>query len=232
MTAKLLVDTLHQHAPLSLLDLRRIWHTGLLAPEQKLRCRDAEIEHQRQRWAVFQARQVQRWILEMFLRCFELALTVGCRSIEEMVAWTITTWEASPYRAAPATFEEQLFAEAGSVSTAQELGKASQVWNENVHGQHTAYEWLAQSTDHQEAIRACHMLARWYLRIYAWVGATNRCAFLKEGGADCISIVYLSEWIEAKKRLPFKTFLGELFLQLVFAQHLRVALARFDREMQ
>ena len=36
-------------------------------------------------WAIGQARQIQRTILEVFLRCFELAVGAGCRTVEQII---------------------------------------------------------------------------------------------------------------------------------------------------
>ena len=52
------------------------------------------------------------------------------------------------------------------------------------------------------------------------------------GGSDRISMWGLFEWIDNKKTLPLDQFLRDVFSELVFSQHMRVALARFDGQVQ
>src|SRR5262249_49549555 len=65
--------------------LRRVWYTNLLDTGRPLDPGEPSVREHRLRWAVFQSRQVQRTLLEVFLRCFELAVGEGCRSVDQVL---------------------------------------------------------------------------------------------------------------------------------------------------
>jgi hypothetical protein len=66
--------------------LRRFWYTNLLDARSVRHLDRPSLGDQCARWAVFQARQIQRTILEVFLRCFELALGAGCRTVDQVIS--------------------------------------------------------------------------------------------------------------------------------------------------
>src|SRR5947208_8104985 len=66
--------------------LRRCWYTGLLPSGKPLGLDDPALREHRQRWAMFRARQIQRTAIELLLRCFELAVGAGSRTVEAVVA--------------------------------------------------------------------------------------------------------------------------------------------------
>src|SRR5262249_54012434 len=52
------------------------------------------------------------------------------------------------------------------------------------------------------------------------------------GGRDRMSMAWFAGWIEGRLERPMDDFVRELFTDAVFAQHLRVALPRFDGQLQ
>jgi hypothetical protein len=53
------------------------------------------------------------------------------------------------------------------------------------------------------------------------------------GGADRMSITwFLDQWLRPRQALPLRDLLKEIFSGLIFAQHIRIALARFDGTAQ
>ncbi len=48
------------------------------------------------------------------------------------------------------------------------------------------------------------------------------------GGSDRMSMAWFMNWLNARRDLPMRSFLRDVFSDLVFSQHMRVALSRFD----
>jgi hypothetical protein len=66
--------------------LRACWYSGLLPTGKPPVLADQKLREHRNLWALFQLRQIQRTIAEVFLRCFELALNAGAESIPEAMS--------------------------------------------------------------------------------------------------------------------------------------------------
>ena len=52
------------------------------------------------------------------------------------------------------------------------------------------------------------------------------------GGSDRMSMAWFMNWLNARRDLPMRSFLRDVFSDLVFSQHMRVALPRFDGSSQ
>ena len=52
------------------------------------------------------------------------------------------------------------------------------------------------------------------------------------GGADHVGMAWLLRWMRDRRDQPIHGFLKDVFSDLVFAQHMRVALSRFDGSAQ
>src|SRR5258708_22000153 len=52
------------------------------------------------------------------------------------------------------------------------------------------------------------------------------------GGSDRMIMACLMNWLSARRGLPMRSFLRDVFSDLVFSQHMRVALSRFDGSSQ
>ena len=80
--------------------------------------------------------------------------------------------------------------------------------------------------------RALLMMARWWLRLKSWPKQSNREEILSLGGIDRIGMAWFDNWLNHRKSIPLSELLTDLYRDLVFSQHLRVALYRFDGETQ
>lgn len=91
-TAKLIVSTIELLGPQSAKQLRAIWYTGLAPGGEMLDLNDQTLQDHAVRWAVFQARQIQRYILESLLCCLERVVDKGIRSVTEIVDALFSAW--------------------------------------------------------------------------------------------------------------------------------------------
>ena len=77
------------------------------------------------------------------------------------------------------------------------------------------------------------MLARWHLRTFTRMEDWHGLEQVDWDGAERISVRWFSLWLDQKADVPLERFLQDLLTQFVFAQHLRVAMGRFDgRDVQ
>ncbi|MEX2577556.1 MAG: hypothetical protein WD342_00750, partial [Verrucomicrobiales bacterium] len=231
LTARLIRDTIEQVPGVTSGHLRQIWHTGLIESGRALDLADAGVEEQRECWAIFQARQLQRYVLETFLRVFELALADHCRSIETIVAWA-QRHAKDIGGLSSANFGELVRDEALAAGSPEDFDSASRYWNEKVSGNESHYEWVDAGAPEDEPSRALRMLARWFLRTRSWPETYRRHAQLHWDGANRASIAWFIPWLEKRMDQRLDTFLEEIFSELVFSQHLRTALSRFDGRIQ
>jgi hypothetical protein len=231
LTAKLIVETLKCKSPLSLEDIRTVWHSGILPSGKELKFKNHQLLTQRNYWSIFLGRQHQRFILELYLRCFELALLAGCKSIEEIVNYWVKLWSEYSKYSFPETFIQLLLLESEWLPGDLNFIETSKFWNERVHGEHSHFDWIDYNEDNEEFIRACKMLARWYLRTISWPLCYEK-EILNKGGPNRISIHWFLKWINSRKELPLKDFFQNLFSELIFSQHIRFALHRFDGKAQ
>lgn len=231
LSAKLIIETILQRSGLRMEDLRVIWYSGIFPDGNKLLLSD-KTAVQQERWSVFQGRQCQRFILELFLRCFEISLVSGCRSIEEIVEFWLNKWRSLDEEV-PTTFTELLRTESDWLKDNESFESVSNSWNESVHSNHPAFEWIPfDGNDAGEIVRGCKMLARWWLRTLSWIGRSGPYGLMSYGERERIPMRWFSSWVNARRELPFTTFLRDLFADLVFAQHVRIALFRFDGVVQ
>lgn len=76
------------------------------------------------------------------------------------------------------------------------------------------------------------MLAGWNWRMIAWQQDPACNDFFNLGNSDRISIGWFLKWLHARRNQPVRHLLKDIFSDLVFAQHMRVALSRFDGNAQ
>jgi hypothetical protein len=231
-TALLICETVRQHPTSSPDQLRGCWYTNLLPTGRPLVLADQELQDHRLTWAIFQARQVQRTAVEGFLRCFELALASGSRNIKEVLAhWT----ERSPPAFASVaawTFADFVHVQASAVCPGGDHLAASRAWQAMVHAGHALYEDTDPPGEDEELLHYLGMLARWWLRVQAWIHDGVRPGLLTRGDRERMSIHWLSEWLRQRLTRPVRDLLCGLWEDAVFAQHIRWALIRFDSEIQ
>lgn len=231
LTARLIRDTIAQALGKSSAEIRQVWHTGLVNGSKPLGVLSPEIAEQRECWAIFQARQLQRYILETFLRIFELALADGRRSVDAICAWT--RQNADEYGGLSyGTFGELVWNEAFEARASTDLDAATRHWNKRVDGSARAYEWIDVGALEEEPARALRMLARWFIRTRSWPEVYRQHGQLQWDDANRISIAWFVAWIEQRLDQSLDGFLEEIFSELVFNQHLRTALSRFDGQIQ
>jgi len=183
---------------------------------------------------MFQARQIQRTILELLLRCFELALGAGCRTVVEVIGhWR----ERSPEgfgALLPRTVEQLVRGEATAVKRGG-LPTLSEAWNSEVHGDHPSFDYHGYSDeagDDGELNRAVRMLARWWLRIAPWLEGHILQRWVEYGRSERLSVGWFHRWLRERLSWTVEATLREVFEELVFAQHVKVALMRFDGQLQ
>jgi hypothetical protein len=106
----------------------------------------------------------------------------------------------------------------------------SRAWNAKIHGGHELFDDVPYSADDAELLRALRMLARWWLRTVAWV----HDGLLPEETSqrERLPMRMFHYWIEKRFATATSKVLADLFSDLIFAQHVKVALMRFDGEVQ
>jgi hypothetical protein len=87
-------------------------------------------------------------------------------------------------------------------------------------------------TDDEELVCRLRMLARWWVRAHLWLAEGTQPQLLQEGDRNRISIRWFWDWLHGRLGTPVRTLLTHLYSELVFAQHIKVALARFDGQIQ
>lgn len=230
LTAQLMISTLNQCSGLNLETIRAAWHTGRLPTGEELRLSSLPLETHREKWAIFQARQYQRYIVEMFMWCFESALSERISLIDGIVDHALSAFRSNSEF--PRSIREAVTIESQSVTTATEPNTISEHWNRSVHGAHPAYIWVLRRSEMEHCERAIRMLARWWIRTTQWLQWERHRDIFLLGGEDRISVRWFHNWVSARLDRPIAEFIKEIFEQLVFSQHIRVALSRFDGESQ
>jgi hypothetical protein len=72
------------------------------------------------------------------------------------------------------------------------------------------------------------MLAGWYWRMVARQQVEKTKGLMNLGGSDRISIGWFLNWLRDRQDQSVRELLRYIFSDLIFAQHMRIALARFD----
>lgn len=231
-TAALVLGTAAQTPIEEVEDLRRCWYTGLLPSGERLTLDDPALAEHRWKWAVFHARQIQRTAVEVLLRCFELAVAAGCRTVPAVVShWQ----DRSPAAAADGLFVgtlgELVRSEAGaSPSTA--LLETARKWGEQIHGDHPDYDDEGEGDEDGELLRALRLVARWWLRTAPCEADGVLPGWFREGGGTKVGMGWFRGWLAARWDRPVVDVLRDAFADLVFSQHIKVALTRFDGKLQ
>lgn len=232
LTARLICETIRQHKFKTPAELRACWYSGLLPTGDPLLLVDDELRQHRRRWALFQLRQIQRTIVEVFLRCFELALDSGAENVPEVLDY----WRRhSPERFnlnSWATLQEFIRGEAEIVSCTGSFNEISDAWHSTVHGMHPAFEDIPEGSLDCEFERACRMMARWWIRAQRWLNEPECRAFLTMGERSRMSSQWFAEWMKDRLSQQLSQTGENVFSETVFAQHVKVALSRFDGQVQ
>jgi hypothetical protein len=213
-------------------DIRACWYTALLPGGASLTLPKPQLQEHRARWAIFQARQIQRSIIEGFLRTFEVAVLDGCHTPDQVLAYWADRLPGEHAPVLSATLEDLIRTEAAHVTRSRNMFEASQAWHEAVHGTHELYDDTPAADDDEEVLCLLRTLARWWLRVMLWLKENVQSRLLDEGGMDRLCIRWFWEWLEERLGTPIRSLLKDLYSDLVFAQHIKVALARFDGEIQ
>lgn len=231
-TARLICQTIGQSDFSDAAELRACWHTGLLPNGEQLALVDDKMRQHRKLWALFQSRQLQRTWVELFLRCFELALQAGAQSVNDAinhwrsrspVEFQIDTWTS---------LEAFIRQDSASVSGASSFEKISDAWHGQVHGEHVQYDDIPEGSDDAELWRACRMMVRWWIRSQNSGMESQNAEFLKMGDRSRMSMRWFSGWLTDRLSLPLSKVIEDIFSEAVFSQHIKVALSRFDGQVQ
>jgi hypothetical protein len=227
LTANLLLQTLKQAPDLTTNEIRNAWYTGLGRNGRSLQISLLPIVHQLERWSIFMCRQYQRYCLEQFFHCFELGLKSGCRSIRELVEEGIRLL-ATTAEGAPNTLDAEIRREASAARLSGTMEEMSKGWRSTVGWDSAQFDWVSAESVDLPIRRALTLLARWHLRAFSTLKEYARHPQIQWDGADRISLAWFSAWLEERRNLPLATLLTDFYSQLIFGQHLRIALARFD----
>lgn len=224
LTTRLIVQTLQQLGSADTETLRRVWFTGLLEKDQLLVLTDPILERQRSSWAIFEGRQFQRYILETFLRVFEIGVSQGCSSVDQVVNSSLS-WLGD----APLSLADAIQRECRAARVPDDIDEAAAWWELHISGDSKHYEWMEQGDEPtEEAPRALKMLCRWILRTKPWLDRYADRTELSAGAERRMSIRWFHEWLAERMQHPLRDFLHDLYADLIFTQHLRVALSRLD----
>ncbi len=232
LTVKLICKTIQQHDFTSPAQLRACWYSGLTPGGTALVLDDADLKRHRMLWALFQSRQIQRTILEVFLRCFELALAAGAASVPEAVSFWKHRVSGAIVLDGSMSLEQFIRSDVSTVSTASSLDDISEIWHYAVHEQHLCYDDIQEGAVNDEFERVFRMMGRWCIRTRKWLGDQEGGEFLAMGDRSRMSALWFSNWIWDRLSQPLPSLAEDIFSELVFSQHIKVALSRFDGQVQ
>jgi len=229
-TARLLLETLQQRAPLHVDNIRNAWYTGAFDDGSRLVFADqGNLEHSKI-WSYFMARQYQRYAIELFLWCFETALLQGARSIDDVVDYWDTRTKGAE-ESLDSTFRDILTGVAGDLCRSDDM-TTSEKWNFSVHAKHEHFEFIKDPQGDLACLSGLRMFAGWYWRMLYRVNDTEHKNLMDLGHSDRMGMAWFLEWLEKRQELPLRSMLKDIFSNLVFSQHMRVALSRFDGHSQ
>lgn len=229
-TTRLLIETLRQKAPFPVDAIRDAWYTGHYPDGSRLEFGEKDTRAQCAQWSYFMARQYQRYAIELFLWCFEVALRDGCRSVDEAIEF----WEDRTRKAGErlvGDFRAILESVADGVLRADDL-KTSEEWNVTVHGEHDQIEYVEEPQNDSACLSGLRMFAGWYWRMLIREQDEANRNLMTLGQSDRIGMTWFLDWLRRRQRTSVRTLLKDIFSDLVFSQHMRVALARFDGNAQ
>lgn len=211
--------------------LLRIWYTGMLSAGRRIKL-SYELESHRLRWAAFQARQIQRSILEEFLCCFETALLQGCRTIDSVIQYWLHESPAGSKAMFGRPLKDLCRKEASKIYHGTDFSKASELWNERIHPSHEAFDDFDGDDDSFGLMSAAIIMVRWWIRVHSWNRINFLTPLLGSGDRDRISISVFCNWLHERLDAPLFEVLHQLLSDLIFAQHIKFAIMRFDGEVQ
>jgi len=230
LTTRLILATLRQRDRLTTEEIRHAWYTGMFEDGRPLELKDAELADHAQRWSCFMARQYQRYAIELLLWCFEDAIKFGNRSVEAVVQY----WERRSQSSGTdfgQSFDSFMREIAGGLSHKDDEA-ISRAWNEKIHGGDRRFEFVPDPCGDAALIHALRMVAGWYWRILVRLEDAKTKELMNLGKADRMSMAWFMQWLTERKKLTLRVLLKEIFSSLIFAQHMRIALARFDGTAQ
>lgn len=230
LTTRLLLATLARRSDLTSDQIRDAWYTGMFEDGTMLNLdAPAMIDHCR-RWSCFMARQYQQYAIELFLWCFETAVGAECRSVYEIIEhWSSGTMAAGLNL--EDTLDDLLKQTAGNLLKDTDI-ETSRMWNESVHASHKQFEYVSDPQDDGAVAHGLRMIAGWYWRIYIRKQDAKAKELLNLGGSDRMGMQWFMEWLEARRGFKLRQLIHDAFSDLIFSQHMRVALARFDGHSQ
>jgi hypothetical protein len=229
LTARLIVDTLSKRKPMNVWEIRNTWYVGRYPDNRPLRI-SPKLRDQARRWSCLMARQYQRFPLEVLLSCFEQALAAGNRSIDEIIRY----WHGRSIAfnsICERKLSKFLHDVARSIDASNDIEK-SRLWNVNVSADDQRFEHIAEPLDDDAIEHALQMIAGWYWRALVRDHDPKQSELMQLGGPDRIAMRWFIEWLRTRLQRTILETVRELFSDLVFAQHMRVALARFDGTSQ
>ncbi|MBN69903.1 MAG: hypothetical protein CME32_11580 [Gimesia sp.] len=232
LTAWLICETIRQYEFKSPEELRACWYTGLLPTGAPLELVDNELVQHRRLWALFQSRQIQRTISELFLRCFELGLKWGAKSVSEVLNYwqqsSVKTFDLESWD----TFEDFIRSEAETVLGSGSFKDISKAWHATVHEKHPSFDDISEGDIEGELERAFRMMARWWIRTQKWLLESESDEFLNMGERSRMSARWFNKWLNDRLSMNLSKIGEDIFSEIVFAQHIKVALSRFDGKVQ
>lgn len=230
LSAALIVQTVRQSPGITTKELRSVWHTGKISGGALEIVGDAVQQHA-ELWAIFMARQYQRYCLELFMHCFEASLAEGSRTVREC-ADQLGGHFTSGYKK-PDSLRAACQIEAAKAGIVGEIEELSEGWRKKVDSNSEHYDWGSDLLAAPRIVRAISMLARWYLRTFANLRVWERHLQTNWDGQERVSIAWFTRWLGERLDVPIDRLVEELLTQFVFSQHLRVAMGRFDgRDVQ
>jgi hypothetical protein len=230
LTAQLLLETLHQHDGLSETEVRTAWYIRKFADGRQLEFSDPRLDKHARRWSALMGRQYQRYAIELFLWCFEEALSEGAKSVQEVIEYWVKRTITSGKKL-ERTFAEELKACAGDLLRDDELA-TSRAWNDRVLANDNRFEYVFEPKGDEAILNGLQMLAGWYWRMLVREKETTTKELMDLGKSDRMSMSWFLRWLKEREDLPIQALLNSIFSELIFAQHIRTALSRYDGHAQ
>ena len=231
LTTRLIIETLRDCEGLSDVEIRNVWYTRRYNANKKLSLSTSALRDHCTRWSCLMARQYQRYPLEVFLWCFEEGLANGGRAIDEIVA----NWrKRSPKfdQSFNISFRQYLTGIAGDLLQETDVA-TSQLWNRKVIDlADKRFEHVEDAKGDFALDHALYMLGAWFWRVLVRLDGPVASELMKLGGSDRMAVSWFVKWLSNRVDLTVGELVREIFSDLVFAQHMRIALARFDGKAQ
>jgi hypothetical protein len=221
-TAKLIVSTIELLGPQTAKQLRAIWYTGLTPAGGILDFNDQALNDHAVRWAVFQARQIQRYILESLLCCLERVVDKGIRSVAEIVDALFSTWPGT----VPATLLSIMEEELGQSGLTTD--KQAEAWCSTVGPDSAQYDFISFVDDQDAFPNTLKSLTRWWLRVEGRPDLKSAVKSVAGDETGRIPMLLFHQWIEERLHDDLKVVVPQVLAEYVFSQHLRIALSRLD----